>query len=179
MCVLALFVFKCGTIRLTYWFCIRIVVWIKHLLYTKNITYVTPINIVGIILLKTCHVFYIVLFWQCFFLIKYLGVPHHVNYYFCVYFYKSPWTVDHLVRRSMKNAANCASTCELQDTWTLIFRTHIAVLGYYFQTTPDWGSCSIYEQDWLCLLTIDFGVISSWFLSRIVLLNMLQVSLVK
>jgi hypothetical protein len=25
--------------------------------------------------------------------------------------------VDHLARGSMKNAANCASTCELQDTW--------------------------------------------------------------
>jgi len=37
--------------------------------------------------------------------------------------------VDHLARGSMKNAANCASTCELQDTWTSTFRTHIAVHG--------------------------------------------------
>ena len=83
-------------------------------------------------------------------------------------FIKSPWTVDHLVRRSMKNAANCASTCELQDTWTLIFRTHIAVLGYYFQTTPDWGSCLLNEQDWLYVFyiyTIDFGVFSSYHIS--------------
>lgn len=51
-----------------------------------------------------------------------------------------PWTVDHLARGSMKNAANCASTCELQDTWTSTFRTHIAVHGYNSWTTPGWGS---------------------------------------
>lgn len=54
-----------------------------------------------------------------------------------------PWTVDHLARGSMKNAANCASTCELQDTWTSTFRTHIAVLGYCSRTTPGWGSYHI------------------------------------
>lgn len=48
--------------------------------------------------------------------------------------------MDHLARGSMKNAANCASTCELQDTWTSTIRTHIAVLGYCSWTTPGWGS---------------------------------------
>lgn len=51
-----------------------------------------------------------------------------------------PWTVNHLARGSMKNAANCASYCELQDTWTSTFRTHIAVLGYCSWTIPGWGS---------------------------------------
>lgn len=51
-----------------------------------------------------------------------------------------PWTVDHLARGSMKNAANCASTCELQDTWTSTFRTHIAVHGLMSRTTSGWGS---------------------------------------
>lgn len=54
----------------------------------------------------------------------------------------------------MKNAANCASTCELQDTWTSTFRTHIAVLGYYSWTTPDWGSCK--QPDCLCFVTLPY-----------------------
>lgn len=67
-----------------------------------------------------------------------------------------PWTVDHLARGSMKNAANCASTCELQDTWTSTFRTHIAVRGYYSWTTPDWGSCK--QPD--CLLFVPLPYIT-------------------
>ena len=35
-------------------------------------------------------------------------------------------TVDHLARGSMKNAANCASECELQDIWASTLWTHIA-----------------------------------------------------
>lgn len=58
----------------------------------------------------------------------------------CLKYKRLPWTVDHLARGSMKNAANCASTCELQDTWTSTFRTHIAVLGFCSRTTPGWGS---------------------------------------
>ena len=61
-----------------------------------------------------------------------------------------PWTVDHLARGSMKNAANCASTCELQDTWTSTFRTHIAVRGFYFRTTPGWGSFIENKPDCFC-----------------------------
>jgi len=34
--------------------------------------------------------------------------------------------VDHSARGSMKNAANCVQTCELQDTWTPTFRTQMA-----------------------------------------------------
>ena len=46
----------------------------------------------------------------------------------------------------MKNAANCVLTCELQDTWTLTFWTHIAVHTDLFLlleavwTTHGWGS---------------------------------------
>jgi len=37
--------------------------------------------------------------------------------------------VDHLARGSMKNAANCASECELQDIWASTLWTHIADTG--------------------------------------------------
>ena len=43
---------------------------------------------------------------------------------------KSHYTVDHLAWGSMKNAANCASECELQDTRTSTLWTHIADCGY-------------------------------------------------
>ena len=39
------------------------------------------------------------------------------------------WAVDHLARGSMKNAANCASECELQDIWASTLWTHIADCG--------------------------------------------------
>ena len=39
------------------------------------------------------------------------------------------WAVDHLARGSMKNAANCASECELQDIWASTLWTHIAGCG--------------------------------------------------
>ena len=38
--------------------------------------------------------------------------------------------MDHLARGSMKNAANCASECELQDTWASTLWTHIAELAF-------------------------------------------------
>lgn len=76
--------------------------------------------------------------------------------------YKTPWTVDHLARGSMKNAANCASTCELQDTWTSTFRTHIAVLGYCSWTTPGWGSCYITRLPVVFLLCKDWRSRRRW-----------------
>lgn len=36
----------------------------------------------------------------------------------------------------MKNAAKCASECELQDTWASTFRTHIAVRARLFVDGP-------------------------------------------
>jgi hypothetical protein len=49
-----------------------------------------------------------------------------------------PRVVDHSARGSMKNAANCVQTCELQDTWTPTFWTHMAVWNN-FQTMFGWG----------------------------------------
>jgi len=39
------------------------------------------------------------------------------------------FTVDHLARESMKNGASSVILCELQDTWTSTFWTHIAENG--------------------------------------------------
>lgn len=50
-----------------------------------------------------------------------------------------PRVVDHLARGSMKNAANCVQTCELQDTWTPTFWTHMAAWNK-FQAMSGWGS---------------------------------------
>ena len=38
--------------------------------------------------------------------------------------------MDHLAQGSMKNAASCETSCELQDTWTSTFWTHIAEWGF-------------------------------------------------
>ena len=55
-------------------------------------------------------------------------------------FYKyQPRVVDHSARGSMKNAANCVQTCELQDTWTPTFWTHMAAWNK-FQAMSGWGS---------------------------------------
>ena len=37
-----------------------------------------------------------------------------------------PWAVDHSARGSMKDAANCASSCKLQDTNIDISNAHCA-----------------------------------------------------
>jgi hypothetical protein len=57
----------------------------------------------------------------------------------------------------MKNAANCASKCELQDTWTSTILTLIAVLGYCSRTTPGRGSFSFRRVAQFRCLSVELG----------------------
>jgi hypothetical protein len=66
-----------------------------------------------------------------------------------------PRVVDHSARGSMKNAANCVQTCELQDTWTPTFWTQMAAWNK-FQATSGWGSDIKSKQQMLTSLIVKF-----------------------
>lgn len=72
--------------------------------------------------------------------------------------------MDHLARGSMKNAAKCATNCELQDTWTLTFRTHIAPLWDSIPRAMSvWGSVIIKACNCVCQSSLHIVLIGFHF----------------